>query len=95
MSLSGLLVFASAYFAALILPGPGVTALLARAGTRAKGSTDLYCRLRLWCPDLVYDRSNRSGICRLCLRHFLSGDPLAGGRVQDTADGACCCRGSE
>jgi threonine/homoserine/homoserine lactone efflux protein len=34
MSLSGLLVFASAYLAVLILPGPGVTALLARVLAR-------------------------------------------------------------
>ena len=53
MSLSGLLVFASAYLAVLILPGPGVTALIARVLARGpKGSpafiAGFVCGALLW-----------------------------------------------
>jgi threonine/homoserine/homoserine lactone efflux protein len=53
MNLSGLLVFASAYFAVLILPGPGVTALLARVLARGPKGAPIFiagfvCGALIW-----------------------------------------------
>jgi threonine/homoserine/homoserine lactone efflux protein len=53
MSLSSLFVFASAYFAVLILPGPGVTAILARVLARGPKGSSAYiagfvCGALIW-----------------------------------------------